>query len=340
MLRYNKEMKCENPSCSKVIQHTSATKVKCGHMMCARCLQHYLSYKVKNNVLSSTLPSCSFHISSDQCYMAALRDEALIKSCVTGNPQVIKALIDSGADVRTDRGNALVKCCEHGHTEAALLLLGAGADIEARNGMSLRQASSRGHFDTVAMLVNKGANIHAQSDNALYNSARLGRDRFVDLLLNAGANVHTCNNACLRIAAVRGHVAVAKLLLARGAYVREYKGFVDVGPHSEFTKLLSARRTNIPQSLIVLDDNHAETVNFASDAMKTLLCAYCRLRKLARRWKWRKYIARLALRWRLMLDLKLHPCVGSFPGGVYYRSALAHFSNRTNNCRWGDHRYY
>jgi ankyrin repeat protein len=63
-------------------------------------------------------------------------DKQLIKSCVDGNYQKVKELLDSGADVNARDvfdGTPLIMAALHGHIDIAKLLLDKGADIEARD---------------------------------------------------------------------------------------------------------------------------------------------------------------------------------------------------------------
>lgn len=128
---------------------------------------------------------------------------------------------------------ALVSACEEGHTELVKLLLEKGADIHAEDDDSLRRASKNGHFEIVKLLLENGVNIHAGKDSALYVSCVNGHTDIVKLLVEKGAdislsgsmnevNIHfggtnhlgdTHTTSALQQAAYKGHVEITKFLL-------------------------------------------------------------------------------------------------------------------------------
>ena len=61
----------------------------------------------------------------------------------------------------------LVWASSNGHLEIVRLLLEHGADVHARDDEVLIWASRNGHLEVVRLLLNKGADIHAWNDLAL-----------------------------------------------------------------------------------------------------------------------------------------------------------------------------
>ena len=80
---------------------------------------------------------------------------------------VIKELIDEGANIHSKNNYALQWASERGHLDVVKFLIEKGANIHVDNNFSLRSASCHGHLDVVKFLVEKGANIHAYNDCAL-----------------------------------------------------------------------------------------------------------------------------------------------------------------------------
>ncbi|RSM09321.1 hypothetical protein CEP52_004148 [Fusarium oligoseptatum] len=107
-------------------------------------------------------------------YGADLQKEplALITATQTGNRDMVKVMLDAGADVNAmgiygeplpekHLCSPLYVACEEGHLQVALELLGRGADasldVGNRDGLPLVVAARHGHLDIVEALLERGA---------------------------------------------------------------------------------------------------------------------------------------------------------------------------------------
>ncbi|KAJ7291204.1 ankyrin repeat-containing domain protein [Mycena rebaudengoi] len=126
------------------------------------------------------------------------------------------------------------------------LLLDKGADVHARDNGALRVASMAGHTEVIQLLLEHGANVNpadkyassaleaaaSWDGNPFINSrdsedkrrrkmgeATTRRLQLVRLLLDKGVNVHARNNGALQVASMAGHTEVIQLLLEHGANV-------------------------------------------------------------------------------------------------------------------------
>ena len=72
--------------------------------------------------------------------------------------------------------------CKVGHTEVVKLLLNAGANVHAWNDEALRYSSGNGHIEVVKLLLNADANVHACDDEASYWAFFNGHTEVVKLL--------------------------------------------------------------------------------------------------------------------------------------------------------------
>jgi ankyrin repeat protein len=104
------------------------------------------------------------------------------------NYELIKVLIEYGANVNIDNGLPLKHMSWDGNIEIVDLLLKAGADVHVDNDIPLRNAFSCGHVKVVELLLNFGANIHIFVDEDLRSAFSCGHVKVVELLLNFGAN--------------------------------------------------------------------------------------------------------------------------------------------------------
>jgi ankyrin repeat protein len=101
------------------------------------------------------------------------------------------------------RDTPLILAADNGHVEVVRVLLEGGADVQRSNfrtSVALHRASSHGHLDVCRLLLDWGANVNtvggpgSQKDTALHNAAEWGHLPVVKLLVERGANV-TLKNA-------------------------------------------------------------------------------------------------------------------------------------------------
>jgi hypothetical protein len=134
------------------------------------------------------------------------------------NIDVIRRLIDEGADPTADDSSVLRWATLSGNTEIVKLLLEAGTDPKSINSLALRWAAENGHIEIVKLLLPDSIEVISL---ALQWAAEYGHIEIVKLLLEAGADPKTNNSLALRWAAEYGHIEVVKLLLPV-SYITKY----------------------------------------------------------------------------------------------------------------------
>ncbi|KAI1452157.1 hypothetical protein F4805DRAFT_448633 [Annulohypoxylon moriforme] len=92
-------------------------------------------------------------------------------------------------------GNALTAAAYDGTINIIRLLLEAGADVNASEGWAIQTAAAEGHYDVVLELLNHGADVNAfttnqnfESGTALQGACEFGKTEIVSLLLEHGAD--------------------------------------------------------------------------------------------------------------------------------------------------------
>jgi len=126
--------------------------------------------------------------------------------------QVIKELVEEGADIHAGNDCALLWAALSGRLNILKYFSEKGVDIHAYNNCALRWAANNGHLKVVKFLVERGANIHAENDEALRWAANNGHLKVVKFLVERGANIHAENDEALRCAKEKGHPDVVKFL--------------------------------------------------------------------------------------------------------------------------------
>ena len=84
-------------------------------------------------------------------------DDAIMMASENGYVETVKALIEEGADVRTNDNYAIQEASTYGYKEVVELLIEAGADVKACSGWSVQEAYSNGYKEVVKLLIQFGA---------------------------------------------------------------------------------------------------------------------------------------------------------------------------------------
>jgi len=109
-------------------------------------------------------------------------DNALLKySAGDGLIEIVKYLVEKGADVHVNNDEALKFASFKGRLEVVKYLVENGADVHIYD-YALRYASIKGHFEIVRYLVENGADIHVNNDEALKWASKYGHLEIVEYL--------------------------------------------------------------------------------------------------------------------------------------------------------------
>ena len=162
---------------------------------------------------------------------AIVRDgrTVLIYAAWNGSTEVVKLLIDNGADLNHKNnfgGTALIYAAYKGDTELVKLLIDSGADqnIKDRYGQTaLMLAVGNEHTETVELLIDNGADPNIKNtmgDHALLVAVNRGHTEIVELLINNKADPSSKTNGgetALMLAARRRDTEIVKILVNSGA---------------------------------------------------------------------------------------------------------------------------
>jgi ankyrin repeat protein len=79
------------------------------------------------------------------------------KACEDGDLEIVKLLIDNGADVTSKDNMSIRWASREGHLEVVKYLIDNGADVTAQDNYAIRWASFNGHLEVVELLKKHGA---------------------------------------------------------------------------------------------------------------------------------------------------------------------------------------
>ena len=191
---------------------------------------------------------------------------ALQEACYAGNLDIVKFLIDIGADVNAwigTRGTALLSATLANHKQIAELLIANGADVNRRNyiGQSiLHFACQEGNKEIVQLLIDNKAYIEALNNygqTPLNLAQQVGHTEIIELLREHGA----AEVQSLHGAAATGNIERVKQLISEGADLEE-KVNTSFGPNTTPLHMAAANgRTEVAKLLI----DHGADVNAQED---------------------------------------------------------------------------
>ena len=166
-----------------------------------------------------------------------------------GYLEVVKLLIEKGANVRAQNNQGIIVASEYGYLEIVKLLIKNNVDMRAQNNRSIISASFNGHLSIVELLIKNGANVCAQNNQAIINASGKGHLKIVKLLIDSGANVSDQHNQAIINSSKGGYLEITKLLIDSGANVCDQNNlairFAGEKDHLKIVKLLIDSGANV-----------------------------------------------------------------------------------------------
>jgi ankyrin repeat protein len=101
--------------------------------------------------------------------------------------ELVKFLVEKGANVQADDNYTLIYAFYNGNLEVIKFLVEKGANIQADDNYALRYASYNGNLEVVKYLVEKGADVQAKNNCALIWASRNKHLEVVNFLVEKGA---------------------------------------------------------------------------------------------------------------------------------------------------------
>ncbi|PVZ98947.1 hypothetical protein BB558_005042 [Smittium angustum] len=172
-------------------------------------LESFLSSLDGND--SPTKKKMKMKMSTDNKY-------TLQEASSNGYLDIVKSLVENGANIHENNEIALKEASENGHLDIVKYLVEKGADIHVDQNWTLGMASKSGYFDVVKYLVEKGANIQARENFALGIACHYGHLDLVKYLIENGADSKAENHWSNIFNYKDEHLDVVDYLVERGLY--------------------------------------------------------------------------------------------------------------------------
>ena len=163
--------------------------------------------------------------------MTASYGNALTAAAYDGTLEIVKLLLEHGADPNSEHGWPLQIAAASGHEDVVKLLLEHGADIndnktnsEFLEGTALQAAVEAGKTEIVALLLDSGADVNLGAGDLappIYAATEKAESEIIKLLVSHGAELNILGGAEQSVpligAAMYGHRSDLEVLVKGGA---------------------------------------------------------------------------------------------------------------------------
>ncbi|AAV51153.1 putative ankyrin repeat protein [Acanthamoeba castellanii mimivirus] len=129
-------------------------------------------------------------------------------------------------DIRAGNDNAMIIAAQKGNLEIVKFLVESGANVKSQDNCAVRLASEFGHLDVVEYLYKSGANVKADGNYAITWACKNGHLPVIEFLTSVGADIKAAQNLPIKMAAIGGHLNVIKYLVDRGANISTDNDYV------------------------------------------------------------------------------------------------------------------
>ena len=232
----------------------------------------------------TTNSQVQFFSDGRKCHARTELERDLLKAVNDGNGSLMRPLLQNGADAKTvdDCGIPILTYAIVGsRPDIVKLLIDAGADVNAVDrsiyklplAYAVRVRGPDDRYRIAKLLIDAGANVDAGNGETPLVSAILQKDvRLVELLISSGADVNLHNNegeSAYSYAAAVGDYRLKQMLLAAGAdpAVGVAKYQKEWGKHA-FFQAAADGRVDVVEAML---SNGTATVNMTNDHKVTAL---------------------------------------------------------------------
>ena len=164
----------------------------------------------------------------DDLLLLIHKDDLLINFSKFGYLQIVKFLIENGADIHAQEDQCFINACTAGNLDIAEFLIENEADIHAQDDEAFIQTCLTGYLQIVQFLIENEADIHAQEDQGFINACSSGILEVVEFLIENEADVHTQEDQGFINACSSGDLQIVKFLIENEAdiHAQEDQGFI------------------------------------------------------------------------------------------------------------------
>lgn len=273
--------------CCICFESENLIKLDCNHIFHSECLRRWFNktdIKIEKKCCACTLPltvknlceigilpnliplvknnetrQVLYLLENCKLYHRDTYSEALVFASRNGNVEIMKKLIDLGADVDFGNGKPLVDAARYNRLDAVKLLLKRGVNESINDYLAFRWSIVFDCWDVIIFLI-------TYSDNNIYKQ-RMYYVKWADFRGNVGLlkklkrllNLHGHDELLLRYSVDQGHIDAVKFLLESGANVHAKNGYcLNVarrGKKVEIIKLLLDYNADVPPLVSIPDEN-------------------------------------------------------------------------------------
>ncbi len=137
-----------------------------------------------------------------------------------GNSQLVKFCVENGADINEVNNRwPIVEASIYGNVDVVKYLLEHGANLHFQEDLAFRVACVFGQLEMAQFLFGQeGVDVHASNEDALIGAAENEQIEIVRWLLEMGANLHARDGMALTVAADSNSVTMVRCLVEHGLF--------------------------------------------------------------------------------------------------------------------------
>ena len=144
------------------------------------------------------------------------KEYAIRWACRYGNYEIVKHLVEHGADFRANYDEPVRWSSEMGHLKVVKYLVDLGADFRAFDNDAIRFACANGHLEVVKYLADLGADFRDRNDEAIRKASEHGRLEVVKYLVEKGVDFRCNNDIVIRNACINGFFNIVRYGISIG----------------------------------------------------------------------------------------------------------------------------
>ena len=171
---------------------------------------------IENSILESIAVNSKYvKFISNNTNIKLLNNDELIEKLVSCgcNYMVMKIMLNNNESV-DNINKQFLESSKFGYLDVIKLLIDLGADVRVHSNCAIILASRGGYLSVVKLLIDCGANVRAQSNRAIILASLFGHLSVIKLLIENGANIRVLDNRALFYAKKNKHLDVIKFINA------------------------------------------------------------------------------------------------------------------------------
>ena len=148
-----------------------------------------------------------------------------VKKCNPIKIDVLKFLVEHGADIHFKYEFVVKRAAVIGDLEAVKFLISCGANIHMQGiDCVMNNAATSGNLELVKYLIDQGACVNGPYNNTISFATQSGNLQLVKFLFSNRIDIHNCHDSIILWASMSGNTKLVKYFIHQGFSIDVYEG--------------------------------------------------------------------------------------------------------------------